>query len=135
MMPQGQLSHLTPLVDIVEITMEEEGLDSYVSVMSWLKTDISYKRDIDQWHVPDYWQSPEETLYLKTGDCEDYCILAKSMLKKLGYEYSVIRVLNKENGNAHALLSSNNTWVDSMVYEHKDSILKERYSFKRTLLH
>jgi transglutaminase-like putative cysteine protease len=35
--------------------------------------------------VGDYWQTPVETLYLQTGDCEDGAILYVALLRTLGY--------------------------------------------------
>ena len=42
----------------------------------WLFHRIWYKEDRERWGVPDYWQRPWQTLELRSGDCEDFAILA-----------------------------------------------------------
>lgn len=44
-------------------------------IHTWINTHIQYKSD-----TFDYWQSPAETLQLRTGDCEDFALLEKEML-------------------------------------------------------
>jgi hypothetical protein len=44
----------------------------------WIHNNIKYKSD----GKFDYWQTPEETMRLKTGDCEDMCILFQDIAKK-----------------------------------------------------
>lgn len=39
---------------------------------------------------PDYWQNPEETYSLKSGDCEDKAIFLNDTLKKLGLETKLV---------------------------------------------
>lgn len=46
----------------------------------WVRNNIAYKSDGDV----DYWQSAEETLELRTGDCEDQAILLASIIGALG---------------------------------------------------
>ncbi len=50
-------------------------LDGY----EWVAHNIAYARD-----PGDYWQSPSETLSLRTGDCEDFALLICSMVGALG---------------------------------------------------
>lgn len=47
-------------------------------------TDIEYTLDKDQYHEDDYWASPVETIMNKKGDCEDFAILQKEVLRHLG---------------------------------------------------
>ena len=56
--------------------------------MKWLKRNIHYKIDIEG----GYWQTPEETLTLRTGDCEDFSFLAQALLKRIGIDSLVISV-------------------------------------------
>jgi hypothetical protein len=53
----------------------------------WLSLKI--ERDVYVWGIKEYWQTPEETYKLKTGDCEDFCILLLYILQsKLNIEVS-----------------------------------------------
>jgi len=44
-------------------------------ILKWVKWNIKYKRDIEVYGQPEYWQTSEETLQKGTGDCEDGAIL------------------------------------------------------------
>ena len=50
----------------------------------------------------DYWQTPEETIKLGTGDCEDFTFLAYSLLKK-SYKCYIVRI-NAEPKLDHMIL-------------------------------
>jgi len=61
-------------------------------IMKWLKSNIKYRSDQKVHGERDYWQTPEETMVLRTGDCEDQAFLAQAMLKQIGIESTVISV-------------------------------------------
>lgn len=43
---------------------------------NWISNNITYLSDPPRlFGIPEYWQSPKETLSLLTGDCEDFSIL------------------------------------------------------------
>ena len=79
-------------------------LESPSAISQWLKTNIKYKSDWFVHHEKEYWQSPKETLVLKTGDCEDFAFLAQALLNEIGISSSVISVHHikdgKEKGHA-----------------------------------
>ena len=59
-----------------------------LSCAKWLerqfkKGKFSYKTDKAVHKVPEYWQTPEETLKLKTGDCDDYMILQYYIIREV----------------------------------------------------
>lgn len=47
---------------------------------------IKYNRDNKTYQTKEYYAAPQETLYNKAGDCEDYAILKYYSLKYLGFE-------------------------------------------------
>jgi hypothetical protein len=55
---------------------------------TWLKFYLTYTPD-----PKDIWQSAEETFQTKKGDCEDYAILAKEILKRKGIDSQVIHFI------------------------------------------
>ena len=59
----------------------------------------------------EYWQFPEETLKLKTGDCEDQAILLCTLLRANGYSPEDVKVV-------FGLTSSNagHAWVE-LLYQ------------------
>jgi len=53
---------------------------------------IKYKTDDENYQTREYYAAPQETLYSKTGDCEDYAILKYYSLKYLGFEDKELRI-------------------------------------------
>lgn len=66
---------------------EEHGYSSFAemsSVLAFAQT-TSYQSDEDTRGQPEFWQYPVETLYDRTGDCEDSTILTAALLRRLGH--------------------------------------------------
>jgi len=66
-------------------------------ILEWVSDNITYKEDLDTWGVGDYWQTPEETMILRTGDCEDFTVLAMALLYSVGI-YSELVLCDVANG-------------------------------------
>lgn len=64
---------------------------------------IIYTKDEDTHGVRDYSNFPIETLWLKSGDCEDHAYLAAAILHQLGHDVSLL-YLSFDDGNAHLAL-------------------------------
>jgi hypothetical protein len=60
--------------------LSQAGFDT---IRNWVADNIDYKSDQERWGG-DYWQTPEETLFYRTGDCEDFSILLCSLLRAYG---------------------------------------------------
>lgn len=78
-------------------------LTSPDQLAKWLKKNIKFEEDKFLFGKDDYWQSPEEFLAHKAGDCEDYALFSQSILKKLGIESYVVSFYGR-NGYAHTVL-------------------------------
>lgn len=72
-----------------------EGLPEFETLSDigcFLNENITYKAEPDG---QDYAQSPEETWALKTGDCEDFCLLFMNIAYlELGIKYDLVLVDN-----------------------------------------
>jgi hypothetical protein len=53
----------------------------------WMTNNFTYQPECD---TCDYWKTPEETLRDKGGDCEDFAIFAKTVLKEWGIKSHII---------------------------------------------
>lgn len=90
-----------------DIVLKGRSLDE---VNKYANNLVAYKSE-----TKDHWQSPRQTLKMKTGDCEDYAILKRALLLNLGYRDEdmlivfVKDILSRAN---HALLAVNKggTW-------------------------
>ncbi len=56
----------------------------------WVVSNISYVSDSEAHGMPDYWQTPYETLRLGTGDCEDMAVLFASICEALGIDTVIV---------------------------------------------
>ena len=72
------------------------------AVAAFLHKAFTFQRDEALFGEADRWQSPEEFVARKAGDCEDYALLARALLRRNGIEASVFSVFGKE-GYAHTV--------------------------------
>jgi hypothetical protein len=83
-------------------TLSQLGFDD---IRDWVADNIAYKSDGERWGR-DYWQTSEETLSYRTGDCEDFSILLCSLLRAYGIDAHRVYVALGVNGedDGHAFL-------------------------------
>ena len=76
------------------------------AVRDWVASNVDYVSDEEQWGVEEYWQTPEETLSLHTGDCEDFAILLCTLLRAygIGEEHIYVAVGLDDDGYGHAFI-------------------------------
>jgi hypothetical protein len=104
-------SYITPECQSVEEALRDilgdppYGLSQvgFDDIRDWVAINIDYMSDEERWGE-DYWQTPEETLFYRTGDCEDFSILLCSLLRAYGIDaervYVVLGVDDEEDGHA-----------------------------------
>jgi len=82
--------------------LSQAGFDD---IRDWVATNINYMPDGQRWGR-DYWQTPEETLSLHTGDCEDFSILLCSILRaySIGPERVYVALGTNDEQDGHAFL-------------------------------
>lgn len=87
----------------------ELSKDGFDAIRDWVAANIDYVSDEEQWGVEEYWQTPEETLSLHTGDCEDFAILLCTLLRAYGIDEEQIYVAVgvDDEGYGHAFLIEN----------------------------
>jgi hypothetical protein len=80
--------------------LEEDtaSISSPRALTEWLSSDFQYAMEI-----PDAWQSPQETVSLKRGDCEDFAILASAVLWRLGIPNEILIIKFKKLKIGHAI--------------------------------
>lgn len=83
--------------------------DGFDSIRDWVAANIQYKTDEEQWGVDEYWQTPDETLSLQSGDCEDFAILLCTLLRAygIGKEHIYVAIGVDDQGYGHAFLIEN----------------------------
>lgn len=84
---------------------------NWMALRDWVGTNIQYKSDREIHGENDYWQFPNETITLRTGDCEDFSILLCSLLRADGWSSDKVYVIVGEHNNQyHAWVRM--TWND-----------------------
>ena len=89
--------------------LSQGGFDD---IRDWVADNITYVSDEERWGVSEYWQTPEETLSLRSGDCEDFATLLCTLLRAYGIPANQVYVAIgvDKTGNGHAFLLKN--WPD-----------------------
>lgn len=110
--------------------------------MRWVQKNITYIKDNDKTKYSEYWQFPYETLYYRTGDCEDQSLLLESMLIASGIPYwkDWLRfcpvIDDKGNITYHVFVTyydedGNKRWVDlDTCFYPSDKRIEERPDYK-----
>lgn len=78
------------------------GLTSPKAISKFIKTNFEFVEDRQLFGQVDYWQSPKEFWERKAGDCEDFALLAESLLKSIGYEAHTVSIYGPD-GYAHTV--------------------------------
>lgn len=86
---------IQPIYEFDEIP--DLGLQTIEDVIQWVYWEIDWVSDNIHYPADEYWQSPAQTYIWRTGDCEDFAILALYLIHRdvgidgrliLGYFYS-----------------------------------------------
>ncbi len=109
----------------VFITPDSENIISFankistndpIQIYKFVRDEIKYVDDYLTYDYRfEYWQFPEETLRLRTGDCEDQAILLCTLLRAKGYEPEEVKVVfgltSSNTGHAWVELFYEGNWV------------------------
>ncbi len=106
-------SYITPECQSVQETLHdilgdppyELSQTGFDDIRDWVAANIDYMSDEERWGG-DYWQTPEQTLLYRTGDCEDFSILLCSLLRAYGIDAEQVYVALGDDGQGegHAFL-------------------------------
>lgn len=74
--------------------------------VSWMKKNVTWMKDTDKWNMTDKWQTPQETMVDKTGDCEDGALLLYVLLRANGISDDELFIIaSPVVGGGHCYLS------------------------------
>jgi hypothetical protein len=72
------------------------------AVAGFLQEEFDFARDAELFGEAERWQSPEEFLRRRAGDCEDFALLARELLRRNGIEAEVFSLFG-DDGYAHTV--------------------------------
>jgi hypothetical protein len=111
----------------------------------YIVKNCKYEYDQDSWGYNEFWQFPNETLYLKRGDCEDGSLLMASLLCSNGVPWWRVRVnaglVQDNNGQqeGHCYVTycreTDNNWIilDWCYKQDSDVPVKDKILAKNNL--
>ncbi len=80
------------------------------SLEKFMKKDLRYVSDRTQFGKDEHWQTPEEMLSNKKGDCEDYALFAQEILKRMGYRTLILSVYWNRDAHTVVAFESEGRW-------------------------
>jgi predicted transglutaminase-like cysteine proteinase len=84
----------------------------WMELRDWVAKNVEYVSDNETHGVVEYWQFPNETLTLGTGDCEDFSILLCSLLRANGWtEDEAYVVIGVKDGMYHGWVRLNVDYI------------------------
>ena len=115
---------------------KEIKVKSLENINAWIYHNI---KAMPEKRGQDYWQYPDETMYLKSGDCEDMAILFREIAeRKLKLNVNMLWVVSPDRSISHMVIEYQGNIYDPMecrVYPTsrylKSYIIYEKYNKKR----
>ncbi|MCJ9670457.1 MULTISPECIES: transglutaminase-like cysteine peptidase [unclassified Neorhizobium] len=96
-------------IQLVGMNTSQSSLrDKLNAVNAAVNQSIRYRTDQDAYKVADRWSTPQETLSLQQGDCEDFAILKMAALRAEGIDpnqMSIVVLFDQKRHFYHAILS------------------------------
>lgn len=74
---------------------------NWMAIRDWVGSSLKYRSDSEIHGERDYWQFPNETIQLITGDCEDFSTLLCSLLRADGWSPDRVYVIVGEQNNQY----------------------------------
>lgn len=72
------------------------SLQSPDAIANFLWKNFRFEEDQVNFGKAEYWQSPEEFMTNKAGDCEDFAVMAKELLTSIGKKAFILNVYGKK---------------------------------------
>jgi len=101
-MAQAPISAQVPSPALLHLSPVLEKISTPKDLSKFMRKNFKFVEDRENFGKIDHWQSPEEMLALRKGDCEDYALFADAALKELGYESQVVSIYG-DNQFAHTV--------------------------------
>jgi len=112
--------HLSPeeVVDhFRSVTENMSPHDTASVVLAFVQTAISYGRDIAIYGQQEYWASPEETLRMRAGDCEDKAVLFRYLAERMGLDTVLVVIEGSSPGHIAAAVALEGTYETILIVD------------------
>ena len=95
---QVLVSRPDPLDERIQTLFRLNAIHSLEDYSHWLQNNISYQKDFQE-----NWESPQETLKKKYGDCKSYAFLNAAILKVMGFQPRILALARPAGAGGHAV--------------------------------
>lgn len=113
--------------------------EKIIRILRWANKNLNYIGDDKKWNVDEYWQSPQETIELYTGDCEDGAILIYALAHLAGIPDNQLRIVAGsvvDGGHCYVVYLSDSNAMEYAIdwcYYYNDRYIKDGRPFYVTL--
>lgn len=97
------LSVRTAALDIVKGLAQKDYEGELRRIHAWVRDHIRYVHDVNGVETI---QTPEQTLHLKQGDCDDKSILVAALLEAIGFSTRFVAIGFKPRCYSHVLVEA-----------------------------
>ena len=101
-------------------------LSSPEALVKFMKQNFTYVTDHQLFGQDEYWQSAEEMLERRRGDCEDYALFAEAILSRNEYQVFILSVYWDNDAHTVAVFEQDGRWgilnLDQLRYTKASSI-------------
>ena len=110
-----------PAITPGDIALSWKAWTDLVRVNNWVNERIKPLTDIEHWGVVERWSYPDDGY----GDCEDYVLLKRRMLMRLGWprEALLVTVVRNQRNQGHAVLTVTTDKGDYVLDNQNKNIL------------
>lgn len=104
--------------------------DKCLLALAWVKSQVTYTGDTEQWGVIEKWSLPTETLATRKGDCEDGAILLAEVLRQNGIPSNQLYIVAGDvvgGGHCYVVWVSDDDLLEYALdwcYWSRDSLVK-----------
>jgi len=99
-----------PLIDkivaVAKIVYPNDPVKQFQYVVGFETKGLTYVTDTDNFGENEYVAFPSITLYAQSGDCEDRATFLGALMKKVGFDVTLV-ILKGKNGGGHAIVGVN----------------------------
>jgi len=83
-LPQEAYNRMTDLIDFIDISNTDSNTEKIRKILDFITTWITYQSDINNEFL-----FPMETITFRSGDCDDFSILAATLFEKVGIDSAI----------------------------------------------
>ena len=120
---------ITYAIDFIGISKYDSNTDRIEKILDFIYNNIEYSEDIN-----DEFLFPVEVLTYRSGDCDDFSILASTLFEYVGIESAIGFFTNESKDNDHCMVLVNLPDLDNYGYWYYDDLTNQEVSTGRWII-